>query len=567
MTNDSTAGATDAVTPVTAVEPVTPADLTGCRHRRVLTRAAAHGDVSVEDPVGTQVGRTVSRVRSGLRRAMVLSALPTEPRFGERLVPTRVDIDPDSPTAEEDTLEAVAGGARLISGARLADGALACDIDLLVRTDPDTVPTPRMTYMPVVVTAHTVSSPSRKRSPGVRVVDVGALGLATPQPATVKHRSTPVDSQRAAVAHVLLDGLGVSSGDVGFVGAGYRSCLVMPATRFTPGLRRALEAPVPGEPLRVKECSHCEFHNHCRARLLRRGDLSLMLPGDQADQWREQGIDTLGELAVAGEGESSALAAAWMAGVGYLRRPLQRWVTRAELWCGHTFRMPSHLASGELPMAEAVESAVEIDVDMEAHPSRGTFLWGTFDGSVYRSFTDFGASADAGRHVAVFWSWLMRRRRAAAEEGRAFRAYCYAKQGENHWLRHYATTYGGTSYDLGEYTVTMPRREEVDMFLRSEEWVDVFALVRSAVAANSSLGLKAVAPLAGFTFSQEDVDGRVAVDLFEVAVGMSEQDASIAQRTLERYNADDCYATAAVRRWLRLGAPGIPGLSQPLESV
>lgn len=113
----------------------------------------------------------------------------------------------------------------------------------------------------------------------------------------------------------------------------------------------------------------------------------------------------------------------------------------------------------------------------------------------------------------------------------------------------------------------MPTLEEVEAFLRSDDWVDVFALVKAAVAANSSLGLKAVAPLAGFTFSQDDVDGRVAVDLFEVAVGTSRQDAQIAQRTLERYNADDCYATAAVRRWLRLGAPGIPALSRPLEKV
>ncbi|HIW92653.1 MAG TPA: TM0106 family RecB-like putative nuclease [Candidatus Corynebacterium avicola] len=550
--------------------PVLPADLTGCRYRRVLTRAAGTGRVSAEDPVDVLVGRTASRGRALLRRAAVVDTLPTEPRFGERTVPSRVDIDPDSATAEEETLEAIAAGTRIITGARLADGALACEVDLLVRTDMVNVPTPTMTYMPVVVTSHTVSAAARKRSPGVRVVDVAALSLATPQPAQVKHRSTPADSQRVAVAHVLLQLAEVASGDVGFIGTDIRSCLVIPAERVTPGLMRSLESPVPRAPVRVKECGHCEFHNHCRARLLRRGDLSLMLPGDKATHWREQGIDTLAELAAAEEGEVSALASAWMAGVGYLRRPLQRWVTHGDLWCGHRFRMPSRRDGAVLPMAEELADAEEIDVDMEAHPSRGTFLWGTFDGSVYRSFTDFGRQDDGGRHVAVFWSWLMSRRRAALDDGRVFRAYCYAQQGENHWLRHYARTYGGTSYLLetdGSATVTMPSLEEVEAFLRSDEWVDVFALVKAAIAANSSLGLKAVAPLAGFTFSQDDVDGRVAVDLFEVAVGTSRQDAQIAQRTLERYNADDCYATAAVRRWLRLGAPGIPALSQPLEKT
>ncbi|MGO1950233.1 MAG: ribonuclease H-like domain-containing protein [Mycobacteriaceae bacterium] len=559
MTNDSSLSAAPAA-------PVTPADLTGCRHRRVLNRAAESGRVHPELSAAAVAGRLGSRHRARLRRQAVWDALPTVPRIGERLVPTRVDVAADG-TQEEQTLEALASGARLITGARLADGPLACDIDLLVRTDSGAGPTTDMTYMPVAVTAHTVASPGTKRS-GVRLVDVAALGLATPLPVTLKHRSTPVDSQRVAVAHTLLGVLGMASGAVGFIGAGprpFQACLVIPAERVVPGLKRALEAPVPDEPVRVKECSGCEFHNHCRARLLRSGDLSLMLPGDKATEWRERGIGTLGQLAEAEAGEVSALATAWMAGIGYLRRPLRRWITRRDLWCGHGFRMPSPGDDGP-PMTAELAGAVEIDVDMEAHPSRGTFLWGTFDGAVYRSFTDFGIAPDGGRHVAAFWTWLMARRSAALADGRPFRAYCYSKQGENHWLRHYAGRFGGTVYATAGGSVVMPTLDEVNAFLASEEWVDVFALVRAAVVANSSLGLKAVAPLAGFTFSQQEVDGRAAVDLFEVAVGSS-TGSSVAQRTLERYNADDCYATAAVRRWLRLGAPGIPSLSQPLEKV
>ncbi|MEJ6548570.1 ribonuclease H-like domain-containing protein [Corynebacterium sp. USCH3] len=568
------------VTDVTAAAaPVTPSDLTGCRYRRVLNRALRSGRVSPELSPGTVIDRTVSRYRARLRRSAVAAALPRSPRFGERLVPTRVDVVDDG-TAEEQTLEALAAGVRLIVGGRLADGALSCDADLLVRTDPGAGPAVDMTYMPVTVTAHTVSAPGKapgralskapNRTPntGVRVVDVAALGLARPLAAGLKHRSTPVDSQKVAVAHALLDVLGLASGDVGFIGADLARCLVIPAERVVPGLVRALEAPVPDEPTRVRECGTCEFHNHCRARLLRTGDLSLMLPGDRAERWRERGIDTLAELAAADHGETSALASAWLAGVGYLRRPLRRWIVRPDLWCGHTFRMPERLLDGDTPMAGELADAVEIDVDMEAHPSRGTFLWGTFDGAVYRSFTDFGTDGDGGRHVASFWTWLSARRDAATREGRACRVYCYSRQGENHWLRHYARDYGGTRYALADgREAVMPTLSEVNVFLESGQWVDVFDLVRSAVAANSSLGLKAVAPLAGFTFSQDDVDGRVAVDLFEVAVGGDGPTASAAQRTLERYNADDCFATAAVRTWLRRGAPGIPALSQPLERV
>ncbi|WP_363316432.1 ribonuclease H-like domain-containing protein [Corynebacterium sp.] len=540
----------------------------------MLTRALSSGRVSAEVTPEAVVDRATGRCRARLRRQAVAAALPRTSRFGERLVPTRVDVEDDG-TAEEQTLEALAAGTRLIVGGRLADGALACDVDLLVRTDDGAGPTTGMTYMPVTVTSHTVAARTastagtagtagRPRNTGVRVVDVAALGLARPLPVGLKHRSTPVDSQKVAVAHVLLEVMGLGSGDVGFIGADLSQCLVIPAERVVPGLVRALEAPVPAEPTRVRECGTCEFHNHCRARLLRNGDLSLMLPGDRAARWRDEGIGTLAELASAGRGETSALATAWLAGVGYLRRPLRRWIVRTDLWCGHTFRMPGRLLDGEEPMADELADAVEIDVDMEAHPDRGTFLWGTFDGSVYRSFADFGRSGDEGRHVASFWTWLSARRAAAADEGRVCRVYCYSRQGENHWLRHYAGRFGGARYPLPDgREAVMPTLDEVNDFLASEEWVDVFDLVRAAVAANSSLGLKSVAPLAGFTFSQEDVDGRVAVDLFEVAVGGD----GAAQRTLERYNADDCFATAAVRNWLRRGAPGIPALSQPLDSV
>ncbi|MEL4182142.1 hypothetical protein MTQ17_02385, partial [Corynebacterium bovis] len=113
-------------------------------------------------------------------------------------------------------------------------------------------------------------------------------------------------------------------------------------------------------------------------------------------------------------------------------------------------------------------------------------------------------------------------------------------------------------------TVVMPTRAEVDAFLTSEHWVDVFAVVRRAVAANDSLGLKNTGVLAGYAFSQGDMDGREAVDRFEATVAAAADgrgdEARDLRRILERYNADDCMATAAVRRWLRRGAPGIPGV-------
>nr|WP_318532636.1 ribonuclease H-like domain-containing protein [Corynebacterium terpenotabidum] len=562
---------------VTGAAPVTPADLTGCRRRSVLTRAVAAGRLSPEITASGLAGRYAHHGRRMLRRSAVWDALPTAARLGDRVRYSRVDVIDDG-TAEEQTLEAIAAGVRLITGARLADGGLACDIDLLVRCDTDAGLTPATSYMPVAVTAHTIA---RRTAPGaapgsagVGVVDVAALGLSAPVPASLRHRSSPADSQRVAVAHVLLDRIGVASGSVGFIGGGtgpaggYTRCVVIDADRVLPGLERALSVSVPEVPVRVKECVTCEFHNHCRGELLARADISLMLPGDRGTAWRDLGVDTLPALAdladrpvelrgmVGVDPEDASLAAAWLAGVEFLRRPLRRWITRPDLWCGHPFRMPDRLADGELPMASELADAVEIDVDMEAHPVRGTFLWGTFDGSEYRPFTDFSRDGDEGEHVARYWAWLMARRRAAHDAYRVFRVYCYSQQGENHWMRSYAGRFGGREYAPG---VVMPTLAEVNAFLNSGEWVDVFALVKAALAATGSLGLKSVARLAGFSFSEKDVDGRAAVDLFEVALGEGDA-ASAARRTLERYNADDCYAPAAVRRWLRLGAPGVPPL-------
>ncbi|RRO83395.1 hypothetical protein CXF37_03350 [Corynebacterium bovis] len=552
-----------------AAAPVTPADLTGCRHRAVLRRAAEAGVVPPETSPADLAEVLTHRYRAHLRRSAVRDRLPTAPRIGDRLIPTRWDITP-GPTAEEETLEALAAGTRLIVGAHLADGPLATRVDLLVRADHGTGASPGLAYTPVRVSAHSVirDGRSRRGSRGARcrVVDVAALGLSDPVDAPLRYRAAAEDSQVLAVAWVLLAGMGVASGDAGLIGAGSSRCAVFPAGRLAEGLLKAVSVPVPRRPLRVRECATCEFHNHCRAQLTATADVSLMLPGDRSAALREDGLTTVPALARADRGEVSALAAAWLRGERFLRRPTAGWIDDPRLWAGGT-------GPGDL------DGCVEVDVDMEAHPGRGTFLWGTWDGVPYRAFADFGVEPDEGAHVARFWSWLTGRRDDAVLRGRRFRAYCYSAQGENHWLREYATAYGGRRYPAGDGgdggdcgdgsaagdgTVVMPTRAEVDAFLTSEHWVDVFAVVRRAVAANDSLGLKNTGVLAGYAFSQGDMDGREAVDRFEAAVAAAADgrgdEARDLRRILERYNADDCMATAAVRRWLRRGAPGIPGV-------
>ncbi|RAV31507.1 hypothetical protein DLJ54_07970 [Corynebacterium heidelbergense] len=535
-------------------------------------------------------------ITAGSRKAAVWAQLPTRRRIGEKLVPTRVDIAA-GPTAVEDTLEAIASGARLITNAHLAAGPFAAVVDILVRADSGVGFDANTAYFPVVISGHSVAKslaarggktpggqrPSKgaQRGKGCRAVDIGALSLGRPMEVPWRVKTVGADSQRAAIAHLIVEQWGCASGTVGFIGlaaGGPRWCFLVDAPTLLPGLSAALSEPIPAIPSRVKECRSCEFHNHCRAQLVQREDISLLLPGDRNRQLREDGIRTLGQLEAAGRGELSELAGAWLHGEVALRRPHRRWWGDPKLWAG------ADRDRGREPLP----GVVEVDVDMEAHPERGTFLWGAFDGQRYLAFADFTPEGDEGQHVAEFWYWLQQQRRRAEKAGKAFVAWVYAAQGENYWLRFYARRFGGKVYRVprvtearrdealeasteargqrpAEVEVRMPTVEEVEAFIASDQWADVFAQVRRALLGTESLGLKAVAPLAGFTFSQQDVDGRAAIGLFEQAVRSAESEPqaavrSIARKKLERYNADDCVASRRVREWLRRGAPGIRGL-------
>lgn len=547
-----------------SVLPLAPSDVVGCRHKAVLRRTEKPPGVTrmrtAEDLAGT-IEQLSHRINAWARKQTILQQLPQRPRRGDRVRPTRVDIAP-GPNAVEDTLDAMASGARLIIGAQLEEGPLSAEVDILLRRDMGHGADPTLAYAPLVISGHSVVKRVKNtQTADCRVIDIPALGLSRGADVPLRHRAVAGEAQCLAMAHTILHAWGFASGDVGLIGRAGTSperCYIFPGDALIPGLLTALAEPVPAAPSRVKQCGVCEFHNHCRAQLLERQDVSLMLPGDRNRDAREAGYNTLPELAEAGWGEVSALASAWMNGEIARRRPLKRWITDTELWGGHAFAMPRQ---GQEPMAEQLRDVIDIDVDMEAHPNRGTFLWGTFDGTQYVAFGDFSRGGDEGQHVAEFWAWLRARRAAAERDDKRLRVWVYAAQGENHWLRYYAREYGGRTYLLSDATsVTMPDLAEVNAFIASEEWCDLYRIVKNAVAGTGSLGLKTVAPLAGFEFSQEGVDGKAAVELFEQAVGPAQGAAQAARRTLERYNADDCVANAHVRSWLRAGAPGIRAL-------
>ena len=97
-----------------------------------------------------------------------------------------------------------------------------------------------------------------------------------------------------------------------------------------------------------------------------------------------------------------------------------------------------------------------------------------------------------------------------------------------------------------------PSPQEVEEFISSEEWVDMFAHVKRSFAGTAGLGLKTVAPVAGFEWPEE-FDGEESVNARRAAVAGD----AAARAQILRYNAGDVRATHAVREWMTDGAPGV----------
>jgi predicted RecB family nuclease len=453
---------------------------------------------------------------------------------------------------EKATLAMLATGARFIWAAQLPrdpSGGRRGGIDLLVRTDRG--------YVPVLVVRHKVTDPGQ----GARTSPLGE-----PQPAGSrvdplrKIRPQPRDQLRLAHAWRMLQAAGYADpgravgGVIGLdadvvawhdlespTWPGGRTALSEYDNRFSDRLAVAAAAANGGEPLakpsRIVECRSCPWWPVCEVSLLENRDVSLVARGEDAVTLRAMGVRTVDELAalnLAGvdlplvgmpPADAVALARAWLLDMTVVRRVAEVSVPRAD---------------------------VEVDVDMESFGDSGAYMWGVLLSGAdvgeppgYRSFYTWDPlpTDDEARSFAKFWEWLTGVRLRALARGLTFRAYCYNELAENRWLLASARRFAGKP--------GIPTEQQVQKFIDSDSWFDLFRSVQEQFLCSHGKGLKIIAPAAGFRWRDPEASGENSMRWYRDAVGIGGGEPDETQRTrLFEYNEDDVTATMTLRHWM-----------------
>lgn len=212
---------------------------------------------------------------------------------------------------------------------------------------------------------------------------------------------------------------------------------------------------------------------------------------------------------------------------------------------------------------------VEVDVDMESTHT-GTYLWGAFTTATdtgriavpragYHPFVDW-AEPDPARETALIaglWSHLAECRRLAEAAGGALRVYCYS-DAEARELRRIV--------DAAPPGSGVPTRAELEVFLASAEWVDLYDLVRRIIVAPNGYSLKRTARWSGFDWRDDDAGGAQSMEWHFAAATAGEDEQTKLHRRLLEYNEDDVRATLALRRWLDGPARSLPSVADwPLD--
>lgn len=496
--------------------------------------------------------------RAGLRERALRGARPdvsVVDVVGDHWTDLPGDVPGDDD--EEATLRALADGATLVWGAALpADrpggrAGLRCTLASV----------PGGGYAPVLVVNHKVVDPRRGRGSSTATV-TRLLDWAPAADPSLRVRRHPADLDKLVHAWRLLEAAGFAApAPVGAVlGLGSARAVVhdlAPVLASADRTHATRLAVARGEletaPSRIGECRTCPWWEGwdapggpvegCRDRLVVHDDVSLVVGGGQVGPLRARGITTVAELAEAGPERPT----------DWNGEPFSDAVLRARAHRDGAVVVPK-VARPMIPRAD-----IEVDVDLESHLDDGAYLWGTLltlrDGlplepEGYRPFVTWTPlpDADEGRAFARFWRWLTGIRDRAAGQGRSFRAYCYSKSAENGWMLSTAARFGPE----GSVAVVkgVPGVAEVRRFISSPQWVDVHESVATQFVSTSGLGLKVVAPAAGFAWRDPEAGGEASMGWYRDARAARGVERDAGHTRILTYNEDDVRATRAVREWI-----------------
>lgn len=96
----------------------------------------------------------------------------------------------------------------------------------------------------------------------------------------------------------------------------------------------------------------------------------------------------------------------------------------------------------------------------------------------------------------------------------------------------------------------VPSVAEVRRFLSSPQWIDVHQAVTSQFVSTSGLGLKVVAPVAGFHWRDPEAGGEASIGWYRDAQAARGVERDAGRTRILAYNEDDVRATRAVREWI-----------------
>jgi predicted RecB family nuclease len=363
--------------------------------------------------------------------------------------------------------------------------------------------------------------------------------------------------------------------------------------------------------VRTGECATCPWWGHCEQLLTDTDDVSL-LPYSGWKMWathRDRGVHTVADLAsldwrnaqlleqgvdlthlfgrldsaaddapigeVIGRAKRGQIAKLGDAGVrtaadarsldrrlaAYSPRSVRNLPASIDMARARLADQPVFLAR-DLQRVDVPRGDVEVDLDLENADDGGVYLWGALvtdrsgTGLVnegYQPFVTWDEDLAVGE-VAVFnqlCAWLDHLLDALSAAGHTVTVYCFNEKAEAGALRRLAALPG-----VDPRWVAL-----VEQLVTSDAWIDLLPVCRKGLVTGRPMGLKHLAPLAGFEWEDDDPGGEQSMTWYHHAVHDPDPAVRAANRArILTYNRNDGEATLALRNWLEQRSSELPSI-------